>query len=369
MGLKAASLVAARFAAFFLLAACGGGKDDGIGAAPGTGGVSNNGNGSPRAQYVAVDLQSPQKTQTYGFGIADGEQVGLAASVDTGYRAVAVLWRGSASSLVSLHPNGFISSAATATSGGMQAGWGYMPGGRQHALKWAGSSDTAVDLDPDGFWSQATAISGEQVVGWGAQGGNAGPSHALLWNSRDVVDLHPAGFSQSNAFATDGVQQVGGGISNGDNSRAHALLWMGAADKVVDLHPLGGYVVWSVALGVSGGQQVGAGINSLAGPGINSWGSWHALLWTGSAQSVVDLHPSGFRESSAVAVAAGRQVGHGTMADGSSRALLWNGTAGSVVDLHVFLPPGFGSSQATGIDSSGNVIGNADGRAILWVRQ
>jgi hypothetical protein len=39
-----------------------------------------------------------------------------------------------------------------------------------------------------------------------------------------------------------------------------------------------------------------------------------------------------------------------------------------VVDLHVFLPSGFASSQATGIDAAGNVIGRADGRAFLWVR-
>jgi hypothetical protein len=84
----------------------------------------------------------------------------------------------------------------------------------------------------------------------------------------------------------------------------------------------------------------------------------------------VDLHVSRFQQTVAQAVAAGRQVGWGSLSfEGAKHALLWNGTAQSVVDLHTFLPPGFASSQAFGIDASGNVIGSADGHAILWVRQ
>jgi hypothetical protein len=160
------------------------------------------------------------------------------------------------------------------------------------------------------------------------------------------------------ARATDGVQQVG--------DCGHAMLWTGSAASAVDLHPPG--YSSSYAYGVSGGQQVGEGTVG---------GLRHALLWTGSAQSVVDLHPKGFRETVAVAVAAGWQVGWGVADDGSRHALLWNGTADSVVDLHLVLPAGFTASEAAGIDSSGNVIGTANGpaivtgrgQAILWVRQ
>jgi hypothetical protein len=55
-----------------------------------------------------------------------------------------------------------------------------------------------------------------------------------------------------------------------------------AAYVAIDLHPSG--FTSSEALGVSGGQQVGFG-ESVEGGGP------HALLWTGSAGSVVDLHP------------------------------------------------------------------------------
>jgi hypothetical protein len=183
------------------------------------------------------------------------------------------------------------------------------------------------------------------------------------------VDLNPGGFAGSLGIATDGGQQVGygartGGVGLAPSNGNHALLWSGTAESLVDLHPVSGYDITS-ANGVGGGQQVGWG---------GAYGSEHALLWTGSAQSVVDLHPSGFSRTVARAVAAGQQVGWGTTDDGLTHALLWNGTADSVVDLHVFLPAGFTRSGASGIDASGNIIGGAVdaqgvGHAILWVRQ
>jgi hypothetical protein len=353
MNLKAALLATATAGAFLLVAACGGdgGPSQPANATDSTQSQPGSSSGSP-AQYVAIDLDgSGGYGSTFGSGISDGEQAG---SGEFGRRH-ALLWRGSASSVVDLHPGGFWDgSGINATSGGMQVGWGQADDHDHHALKWAGSASSVVDLHPAGFrYSEALGISGDQVVGFG----EVPNTHALLWTSRGVVDLHPSGFTWSVARATDGAQQVGGGDG-------HALLWMGSANSVVDLHPAG--YTGSHARGVSGGQQVGeGGVGSLR----------HALLWTGSAQSVVDLHPSGFRETGATAVAAGRQVGWGITADGSTHALLWNGTADSVVDLHAFLPPGFSNSQAAGIDASGNVIGNARvigiyfGHAILWVRQ
>lgn len=341
MNLKAGLLIPATVGAFFLIAACGG-----------DGGPSQPGNVGTPAQYVAINLNGSGYGHTWGSAIGDGEQGGI----DNGR---AVLWRGSASSVVDLHPGGFWDrSGVSATSGGVQVGAGqHDADSALHALKWAGSASSVVDLHPTDLFrsSVAVGVSGAQIVGYGVDGN----THALLWTSRGVVDLHPSGFTYSAASATDGVQQVGGGDD-------HALLWSGSANNVIDLHPPG--YTRSRALGVSGGQQVGWGSTSgLELP--------RALLWTGSAQSAVDLNPTGFRESLAAAVAAGRQVGWGITADGQTHALLWNGSADSVVDLHMFLPPGFNWSTASGIDASGNIIGTAQtpgvsgGQAILWVRQ
>jgi hypothetical protein len=99
----------------------------------------------------------------------------------------------------------------------------------------------------------------------------------------------------------------------------------------------------------------------------------HALLWSGSADSVVDLHPSGFFNTFAYGVSGGRQVGEGTgpVTDYWDHALVWSGSADSVIDLHQFLPVGFRDSYAQAIDDQGNILGYAndyDGytHAILW---
>jgi hypothetical protein len=96
-----------------------------------------------------------------------------------------------------------------------------------------------------------------------------------------------------------------------------------------------------------------------------------------SAQSftAIDLNPSGFTVSRAYGVDGGQQVGwgRGPATGGNAHALLWSGDAASVVDLHTFLPPGFNSSVAYGIDFDGNIVGWASGpatgdnsHAILW---
>ena len=90
--------------------------------------------------------------------------------------------------------------------------------------------------------------------------------------------------------------------------------------------------------------------------------------------TAIDLHPSGFDISEAFGVAGGQQAGRGIgppipppLGQRLSHALLWSGSAASVVDLHTFLPAGFASSSAVGIDADGNIVGFADGHAFLWV--
>jgi hypothetical protein len=381
MNLKAASLATAAAGGFLLVAACGGGGDGGppqvgnsnsatqpqvnsatdcrtvLGSASGS-----TGNNGARAQYVAIDLHSSGYTYTQGHGTANGQQVGWSyGDIESPGVHHALLWRGSAPSIVDLHPNGFTYSWAYATNGTIQVGSGNPPGQITHALKWSGSADSVVDLDPDSpLASEARAVVGDLIVGY-AHG------HAVMWTSGGVVDLNPSGFQYSDAFAADATHQVGSGVPIGGDR--HALLWSGTAKSAVDLHPAG--CLSSIAFGVGDGQQVGAVWPS------NTTVAPHAALWKGSAESFVDLQPSGFGESRALAVAAGRQVGYGAVI-GGYRALLWNGTADSVVDLHQFLPAGFFSSEAYGVDASGNVVGVAHtsqgcprgcAHAILWVRQ
>jgi hypothetical protein len=101
---------------------------------------------------------------------------------------------------------------------------------------------------------------------------------------------------------------------------------------------------------VGGGQQVGSGIES-------KHGYYHALLWSGTAASMVDLHPvSGFEDSWAADTDGTHQVGYATSLGPNAgyHASLWSGTAASLVDLH---PAGgfFLNSSAIGLSSNQQV--------------
>jgi len=145
-----------------------------------------------------------------------------------------------------------------------------------------------------------------------------------------AIDLHPSGFISSGAFGVSGGQQVGEGTT--EDGLGHALLWHGSAASVVEL--VSGREVEATA--TCGGQQVGHG---------DRYSYWHALLWRGSAGSVVDLNPSGFTSSEALGTSGLEQVGFGIPATGGGHALLWHGSADSVVDLN---PNGFVGSRALG---------------------
>src|SRR5439155_24229736 len=99
----------------------------------------------------------------------------------------ALLWFGSASNVVDLHPSGFTSSEATGASGGQQAGYGFALGAvvGLHALLWSGTASSVVDLHPSGFnESVANGISGSEQVGDGRDSAMS-HEHPLLRSGTD----------------------------------------------------------------------------------------------------------------------------------------------------------------------------------------
>jgi hypothetical protein len=182
-----------------------------------------------------------------------------------------------------------------------------------------------------------------------------------LWNGlaappTDLAPTNLVGIVHSYAEGTNGVQQVGeGDIYDASHSLygySHALLWTGTAASAVDLHPtnLSGFAD-SYALATDGKQQVGGG-------GTDS-GYANALVWNGSPSSAVDLNPAGFNSSVAYGVLNGKQVGSAQTPDSVSHAIVWSSTAASAVDLHLLLPNSFQYSRAYNIDNSGNIFGIA----------
>ena len=113
----------------------------------------------------------------------------------------------------------------------------------------------------------------------------------------------------------------------------------------------------------------------------------HAVLWTSSAKSAVDLTPAGTPAQTAVVATATNgsvQVGYqaGNSTGGGDHALLWGGTAASAVDLNAALPAKvsgdeFVTSDPAGFDAAGDVFGVASGTydyigtrfAVEWLPQ
>jgi hypothetical protein len=144
---------------------------------------------------------------------------------------------------------------------------------------------------------------------------------------------------------------------------SHALLWHGTPDSVVDLHPAG--YTGSQANAVFEDKVVGFGVGS-------SGGLWHALFWHGAADSVVDLHSAPYPQTFASGVSQDSQVGTGIFSSalgGERHALLWHGTAASVIDLHSSGFTQTGANAVAGNLQVGFGLGAATGgqqHALLW---
>ena len=153
--------------------------------------------------------------------------------------------------------------------------------------------------------------------------------------ANSAVDLRPTNLlnvTDTTASGTDGVHQVGFGSAA--LGTTHALLWSGTGASAVDLHP-GGFDS-SVAIGTSGSHQVGYGLPTGSD-------KTHALLWNGTSASAIDLNHPGAMVSMAYGISGNQQVGSAG-SPSVLHAALWNSTA-SAVDLN---PTGFGYSEALG---------------------
>lgn len=185
--------------------------------------------------------------------------------------------------------------------------------------------------------------------------------HALLWEGAgSPTPLDDSVYTASFAIAIGGDQVVGAGAPDAQHADTHALLWTGSTHTLVDLHPTQLGFASSLAAGTSGSEQVGSG-------SLQSGGASHALLWHNTAGSVVDLHPSNFDSSAANATDGIHQVGSGSPAGSTAvHALLWTGTATSAVDLD----PAGAFSAAYGVSGNAQVgegiVAPGEHHALLW---
>lgn len=306
-------------------------------------------------QYTVSVLDVPELQRGFFVtGIGTGQPAGTAGSPQHAY-----ILSGNDYSYVDLHIATCTNTQINAAYGKMQVGSAMRSGkgGFTHAALWRGSAKSAVDLNPEGAnRSEILGCGGTQQVGFAVPSLGSvpsGPEQAALWfgSAQSAISLHPKeGYMTSKAEATDGKRQVGTAyLDLGRNGiEPHAMLWSGTAASAVDLTPTGWRAVY--ATGIDGNTQVGHG-----GPPGSPME--HAVLWHGTAKSVVDLNPAGCDGSIARALHGNVQVGQSWGVN--PHALLWRGTAESAFDLSKLLPKGFNRSNAVAIDELGNIVGTA----------
>ncbi|HYR84360.1 MAG TPA: hypothetical protein VE422_09815 [Terriglobia bacterium] len=337
-------------------------------------------------EYQAVILHPPgvRNSQAVKINWSAHEVVGesWAQALDEGQ---ALEWTGAGTNVVSLSPGSRFGSRANGISGNQVGGTVSTIGtpNSKQAMAWATYSPfTATFLHPANMAESAIFdAGGGQFVGWAAGQSTSSAAHAMLWTSGEataVIDLNPSQLSfvssVANSVDRNGRQQVGSGTVflgiDGNKiqySDQHALLWSGNAASAVDLHPAG--FSSSVANAAADSVQVGSGFSTSAQHD-------HALLWTGTASSAIDLNPSGITESMAGGIGSGGAIVgwvSGQPTGNQRHAFLWLGASRTVVDLHNFLPAGYISSVASGIDDNDDVVGWAitsagDANAVLWRR-
>ena len=156
----------------------------------------------------------------------------------------------------------------------------------------------------------------------------------------------------------------------------HAALWTGTSQSLVDLHPAG--FSESLVRAITEEVQVGfviIGDNSIPPtPGQPNSIQFHAALWRGTSGSFVDLHPASARNSQLNGAYGPYQVGFAVL-NNQAHAGIWAGMAGSFIDLHLKLGTNYVNSTANAIWTDGTtirVVGTAEPfpggleHAILW---
>ena len=172
-----------------------------------------------------------------------------------------------------------------------------------------------------------------------------------------AIDLGPT--TRANAVVAG---QQAGYTCCGPNIVRHALLWSGSAATMQDLHP------------ASAPAGTESGINAMA-PGMQGgFAANQAAVWNGTAASYLNIHPPAYSSSTVIGMGDGQLVGVAGVIDPTqpdstvNHALPWTAaSSGSVIDLH----PGGGwrssfAYGAAGGKQVGAVANSSSEHAVIW---
>lgn len=242
-----------------------------------------------RAAYVTADLFTLEPPDGAPFtspawpthSAAGGQMVGYAGVAGGPLRAM--LWDHSGTP-TDLTPPGAAAAQAIATDGSRQVGH-KTTGSVDQTVLWYGTPTSAVDLHPTSLTgslsSYAIGIAGTRQVGYGEKANSNNSYHALLWQgtAASAVDLHPTnlpGIDASLAYATNSHQQVG--VAHGASLFVpRAVVRSGTADSAVDLHAL-----LPAEFQSPSSRSYATGIDAdgnIAGWALDSQSRYHAIEW------------------------------------------------------------------------------------------
>ncbi len=284
------------------------------------------------AQWSCTVINPPGATGSRGENFGDGSELGYAVFGGADHAGI---WSGPANSWTDLNPPGAAYSLASREVAGVIVGTVSWYSNSAHAAIWNGAANPPIDLNPAGMaGSQAFAMSQGVECGYVFDGKSV---RACTWTgtASSCTVLEPTG-TQSYAFdILNGVEA--GALALSVGQPFHAVLWSGSTGSYVDLEPAAAN--GSEALSLDGQQECGyATVNGVA----------RASLWSGSSASWVNLDPTGSTQSWAAAVKDGVEVGNARF-NGVIHAGYWTGSASSWVDLSGFVPSGFSNTRAEDI--------------------
>ena len=305
--------------------------------------------------WTATSLHPSGAISSRGYGVGDGQETGTVVYTATdGNEEHAVLWSGTAESMIDLHNPSTIKTGAVATAGGMQGGNWWEPfeifqNGQWYlvyfpeACAWSGSAGSFQNLRVSGWeYSGVYDSDGVHQIGAVSRDDEVGNvyTRAGMWSgtSGSWMSLHPSsGVSNSSGAALDGDQQYGSILTPYPGPIRKAAKWSGTAASYEDMHPAGASRSW--ISGAGDGQQVGS---------AEFGGVVRAMLWSGHKLSAIDLTGSDDLIPTVMDAAGGLQVG--TRFVGATHAVVLASDGDDWVDLHEALGPDYSISRAEGID-------------------
>jgi hypothetical protein len=210
-------------------------------------------------------------------------------------------------------------------------------------------------------WTWCTGIdSNRNVVGYQntllVVSGASDPPTSGFTQSTGTAFVNGTPLGTGRAFGVSGNEQVG-------DVNAIAVVWHGTPGSMVLLGTTCDAALFNAQNGCGGSSALAT--NGSQQGGVATFGAReaHAALWSGTADSQTDLHPSQFTSSRISGMSTVFQAGDGWIgglpfgAGATRHGLLWQGTADSAVDLSPILPADYPYVTITGASPDGEVSG------------